>query len=84
MNLDPSSPCPYPAGSPAKLAVLRERVAKRLPLFHPDDNLALAGRIRCRENDPTDDDPLLDAMRLYAPIETEALATREAQTRLMF
>lgn len=71
-----SLPCPHPAGSPAKLAAMRERLAARQPLFHPDDNPAIAGKLSCAN----DQDPLLEAMRLFAPIETRALASSSGAT----
>lgn len=75
MNLKPSQPCPHPAGSPGKIAALRERLTQRQPLFHPDDNRTIVEPVRCSRHD----DALLEAMRLYAPIETNALATPNAE-----
>lgn len=66
---DAWSPCPHPAGSPAKISTLRRRVSARAPLFHPDDNQAIAGPIRCE----IASDALLETMRIYAPINTDAL-----------
>jgi hypothetical protein len=35
--LEPDSPCPYPPGSPQKIAALRKRWLRRLNLWNPDD-----------------------------------------------
>ena len=61
----PVGVCPFPAGSPAKIAVLRERLERRLPLFHPDDSLAIVDPPR---SCPADEDPLLAQMLADAPI----------------
>lgn len=62
--------CPHPAGSAEKLAALRRRIARREQLWHPDDSQQITGGAKCT----THSDALLDAMRLFAPIATDALA----------
>ncbi len=43
METDEFCPTDAPAGSPAKLEVLAERVRKGLPLWHPEDRVDYAG-----------------------------------------
>lgn len=42
-NDEEFSPTDAPAGSPAKLEVLAERIRKGLPLWHPEDRVDYAG-----------------------------------------
>lgn len=42
-------PCPYKAGSDAKIWMLSERYARRLPLWHPNDN---PRKVKQRLEDP--------------------------------
>jgi hypothetical protein len=49
---DEFCPTDAPAGSPAKLEVLAERIRKGLPLWHPEDRVdytGLTGTVRPRE-----------------------------------
>lgn len=43
VETDEFGPTDAPAGSPAKLEVLAERVRKGLPLWHPEDRVDYAG-----------------------------------------
>lgn len=69
-----SVPCPFPAGTPAKIAMLRQRVEQRQLLFDPRDNLAI-------KPDPKScdvDDPLLAQMIADAPIELRLATLAQA------
>jgi hypothetical protein len=37
-SVDPGGPCPFAAGTEEKIAVMKARRARGLPLFHPGDS----------------------------------------------